>query len=399
MKKILYITSSFTKKGSASIRNFSLVEGFLENNCQVEVLTQKWPSNMEDESLNNRVKNLDIVVYKDYVDILFKIFSQKEVLEKRNKFLYFFWNMKIFKIIRIAVKNIIFYPDLDMEWIRKYNKNIEYSKYDLIISSSDTKTSHYIGRIIKRKYNKTWFTIWGDPWFDDKGTKGIKKVIAYFSEKKILKAADKNIYVSYPTSLQMKKRFKSLSNKIYFFPRTYLDTIISDHKPKECINILYAGSIYYGRNITNIISSIENYNMLHEKKIILNIYGILEESLKKKILMKKDIKVNEPIPYEELKEIIKENDILLFLSNGKNTTQIPGKIYDYFGTDKVILALFEEKGLVYDYIYKTKRCCCYLNIKDKINLEDVVYNIGKNNILYEFSGKAQAKKILELLEK
>ena len=78
MKKILYITSSFTKKGSASIRNFSLIEGFLENNCQVEILTQEWPLDMEDISLNFRSKKLNLIVYKDYIDILFKIFSKKK---------------------------------------------------------------------------------------------------------------------------------------------------------------------------------------------------------------------------------------------------------------------------------------------------------------------------------
>ena len=302
-------------------------------------------------------------------------------------------------MIRTIIKNILFYPDLDMEWIKKYNKNIDYAKYDLIISSSDTKTSHYVARNIKNKYDKTWFTIWGDPWFDDKGTKGIKKILAYFSEKKILQSADKNIYISYPTSIRMKKRFKKLSEKIYFFPRTYLDVIKSPSPNKEQINILYTGSIYYGRNIFSIISAIEKYNLLHKIKIVLNVYGMLEENLKKVILKKEFIKIHDFVPYENLKKIIEENEILLFLSNGKNTTQIPGKIYDYFGTDKVILALFEEKNSVYDYIYSTKRCFCYLNLENEINLEEVVRNIGKNKVLYEFSGKNQAKNILNLLKR
>lgn len=397
MKKILYITSSFYKKGSASIRNCSLVLGLADNNCQIDVLTQKWPEKMEDESLKKIVeKNKNITIFYDQLKIIKKYFYKKEENEKNKVYL----DNKYSKLFREILKNLYFYPDIDMEWINSYSKNLNFEEYDLVITSSDTKTAHYIGKKIKNKYQKKWIQIWGDPWFDDKGTYGIKKLCAYFSEKKLLKSSDLVVYVSKPTSEVMKTRFKKLAKKIEFYPRTFLKQInTNDNERVENKNykFLYPGSIYYGRKINDLLDVIKKYNLNNTKKIEFTFLGEVTKEIKNIFLSYDFVKYKNSVNYEEVCKEIEKSDILIFLSNDSKSNQIPGKLYDYFGTDKTILALFNDinNNEVYEFIKNTKRCICLANEKEEIIIEEIISEIGKFKVLFEYNGSYQANKILK----
>ena len=57
---ILYITTSLLKNESASIRNISLINGLIENDCKVKVVTLDYAKNLEDtflkDSLDGNIK-------------------------------------------------------------------------------------------------------------------------------------------------------------------------------------------------------------------------------------------------------------------------------------------------------------------------------------------------------
>ena len=96
--------------------------------------------------------------------------------------------------------------------------------------------------------------------------------------------------------------------------------------------------------------------------------------------------------------IYKNTDILLYIDNLEKTTQIPGKIYDYVGTDKVILGLCESIE-TYDFLKKFKRIEVFYNQSNKINLEKVIKKIGTKEPLNEYSSKNLAKKFIEKVGK
>ena len=85
-------------------------------------------------------------------------------------------------------------------------------KFDYIISSSDSKTSHFIAREIIKSNNLIvpWIQIWGDPWSDDIGIKNCNFLTKYRikkNEKKLLKEADKIFYISELTANKIKDKF------------------------------------------------------------------------------------------------------------------------------------------------------------------------------------------------
>ena len=85
---------------------------------------------------------------------------------------------------------------------------------------------------------------------------------------------------------------------------------------------------------------------------------------------------------------------MLYLDNIGETTQIPGKIYDYLGTDKVILGLCENFK-TYELLKKFKRIELFYNQVDKIKLESIIEKIGTKFPLKEYSSQNLAKKFIE----
>ena len=68
--KILYITTHFLSNSSASIRNISLVNGLIENGCEVEILTVQVK---EDEYLKEKLSSKVKIKKKIPIDFYNKI--------------------------------------------------------------------------------------------------------------------------------------------------------------------------------------------------------------------------------------------------------------------------------------------------------------------------------------
>lgn len=386
--KILYITSSFDKIGSASIRNIGLVNGLLNNGCEVDVLTQEWPDMMKDPSLKKYQDNR-VCIYKDTIPIINRYFSNRIISTEKKK------ENKVIRFIVDLAKQIYFFPDIDKQWIRLYKKDLDYQKYDLIISSSDTKTAHFIGYKIKTIYDIPWFSYWGDPWKDDMGTRGIKKVIASFFERKFIYYSDAVFYTSLPTIDAIKKEYGNL-NHLYYLPRGYLEKITTHNKVTDRIRLLYPGSIYYGRNISNFIKEITNYNLKHKTKIQLDIYGYCDKKIKE-IYDNEYIIFHDQVDYFTINRIISISDGVIILMNDKNSHQIPGKLYDFFGTNKMIIAIMPGENIgVETFLKSTERCLIYKS--NNINLEEIVEKVYNESWkpLERYDTDRVAKELLEI---
>lgn len=391
--KILYVSSLiFKKSSSASIRNIGLIEGLVENNIDVEILTIKYPERLEDGYLKNKLKNLKI--YYSDLKILNSYLSSKNELngEKKvniiKKMIY-----KGINIIKPVIKDLYFFPDVDKEWISEFDKlHIDFTQYDLIISSSDTKTSHYIGEKIKKSNPLIpWFQIWGDPWASDIGLKGLRKLRAKIKEGKLLEKADKVFYVSPFTVAEMKMKYKKFQPKINYIPRGFLEEVIAKNTSKKELIMTYTGVLNENRNITPFLEKIKEYNEINKKKIIFKLYGSINEDYLKKLKEYKFFEYMGSVSFEKIKEVYRKSDYLLFIDNGGNTTQIPGKIYDYLGTNRKIVCLFKKENKISDYFKNKLNLLVFTN--ENIDMEKIIKSDdGKVNL--DFSNKKIAKTLL-----
>ena len=396
--KVLYITTSLLRNESASIRNISLVNGLIENKVEVDILTLDYSKELEDSFLRNNINekiNIKKINIKKFNNIFTKLKSLKN--NSKNETLKKNWLLKLKDIL----KNILFFPDVLCEGI-KNSDNINFEKnYDYIISSSDSKTSHFIAeRVIKKNNfnNILWIQIWGDPWADDIGLNKLnyflKKRIE-INEKRLLKKADKIFYLSDLTAERIKIKYPDLKNKIFILYRSYLKEIISKNDGENII-CSYTGTIK-NRNILSILNAVKNYNKVSSKKVTLNFYGIgNDENIS--FLGYDFVNIFPRVSFEEVLNIYSKSDILLYVDNLHNSSQIPGKIYDYFGTNKVILALVEGEETK-KFLEKFKRADIYENREEKINLSEVTRKIGLYKVKEEFSPKNIAKKFIQDIKK
>lgn len=204
--KILYITTHFLSNSSASIRNISLVNGLIENGCEVEILTVQVK---EDEYLKEKLSSKVKIKKKIPIDFYNKITS-KEIKK--------YTQIKILKNIKEKLKSWIIFPDVYNIAIKKITKEkIIQGEYNYIISSSDSKSSHFMALelIKKNNLNIDWIQIWGDPWYSDINVEKsifFKKRIRK-NEEKLLGLAKKVFYISALTSKNIKETYPLYEKK------------------------------------------------------------------------------------------------------------------------------------------------------------------------------------------
>lgn len=386
---ILYISALYTRKNSsAAIRNNALVKGLIMLGHRVDVKTIDWGA---DESIFlNTEKNGNI--YKYTLPAIKKVNQYKKNIASKYKILH--------RVVSY-IKPLIMFPDNTKSWIRSYQYGNMAKEYDLMISSSDTKSAHLIASKIKQlSPGLRWIQIWGDPWTYDLNTPWYVKPISYLYEGEILKKADKVVYVSQLTAELMKNKFPKYANKLSYIPRSYYYEC--EQRPKSSdknIKIVYTGTLAYGRNTEQLLKAINDFNTHSNNKIELHIYGAV--AIPSSQLDASNVFVHGEVDYSQIKHVYEQGDFLLFISNkGKTITQIPGKLYDYLGCYQPIICLCDsEQTNLINYLKGISKCIIINNnYKSIYNFFDnlVCSNWSEyQGICYEYSPRNIAEQVLE----
>lgn len=252
--------------------------------------------------------------------------------------------------------------------------------YDVVISSSDPKTSHLCVRELKRQGLQfdRWIQYWGDPWSEDITRASVyPKFVVERIEKCLLSMADKIIYVSPLTLKEQKKLFPDIADKMTFIPIPYERIVRYSTKPKDdyFVTLGYFGS--YQSDIRDI-EPLYRACARHEK-VRLIIVGDSDVSYEDQ----SNISIHRRVSKSDLMKFEEASDVFICVTN-KTGTQIPGKIYHYSGTNKQIMVIvdgghaseiveymstfmrFEVCKNEEDAIYKMINELC---IRDKISVE------------------------------
>ena len=379
--KILFVSSAPLEYGSSSnMRNIALLKGFVDNGYKVYTLTpepQK-ESALYDESI------CDIEIEKKYFIPLGAIHSA--VTMKKNK------KSKIKNYIYNIVKKFKIY-DFRSDLAKREIKIEE--EFDIMISSSDPKSSHLIAEKLKRNnpnITKKWIQYWGDPFADDINNKGyVPKWIIKKEEKRLISIADYVLYVSPFTQKKQQTLYMQQSEKMLFLPIPYKEPIIYEKTNNMNRKLGYFGE-YYTRN-RNILPL---YNVCNEKnEITLNISGNSDLELKET----HNINIYKRLSVKEMRELEKTMDALICICN-KNGTQIPGKVYHYSATNKPIIIILDgsERKKMKEYFDSFNRFIVCEN--DEKSIKNVLDKLEEDNTEYVPLDNLLPKNIVKsLLEK
>jgi hypothetical protein len=339
--RVLYITlSPIDTNTSATLRNKAVLKGLAENGVAIDLLTLSAIEN--NNFFDRKVDKLDNVN-------IIRLAQNKAYssLTKTNKS--FIGRVK--KILMPLARKVFHTFSLYDNTIyraRKLRKaDVPRDYYDLVISSSDPKSSHIAAQKLISDglgYGK-WIQYWGDPMTDDITKKSFHpRWYVKRTEKRILSKADSIIYVSPFTLGRQEEMFPAYSHKMEFIVTPYMQPKIyeKDRVSSEGITIGYFGD--YKSRVRDIGPI---YRYAEKSNIRLVIAGNSDLEL----LPKENIIIYPRISQDEVSRLEEEADVLLCILN-KHGTQIPGKLYHYAATNKPILVLLdgEHKGEMADYI-------------------------------------------------
>ena len=283
-----------------------------------------------------------------------------------------------------------------IKFVKKASRFRSNEEYDCVISLSTPVTSHLLAHdLIESGHIRTrhWIQIWEDPWYSDAfGFNGRKEV--FNEERRLLSFAEKVCYVSPITLENQKKLFPEAADKMFWQP---LPAYYKTHSPSEEKDRSHFG--YFGDYYPTFRDLKPFYTAALEAEIDLAVCGNPHT-----LFSPTDhIRIYPRLPLDQLNTIEDQTGVLVFLCN-KAGGQIPGKIYQYSATNKMILFILdgteEEKKTIREYFEPFDRFVfCENTVEDiKQAMSSILRGeLGdiKNVPLTDFEPKKIVQRILE----
>lgn len=236
--------------------------------------------------------------------------------------------------------------------------------YDIVISTSDPKTSHlFVKELIKRglKYGR-WIQHWGDPLAGDISKNHIYPNFCIERiERKIIGKADKVVYVSPFTLKAQTKRYGSEKTKLAFVPLPCDEPEASelDREGSERISVVYLGDYSSRiRDINPLYLACSNMDFVN-----LTIAGNTDVELKEK----DHIKIFPRVPQAKAKALENQADVIVSIGN-LSGNQIPGKLYySASGQKHIVVAIDgDNKSEMKEYLKSFNRFICCENTVESL---------------------------------
>lgn len=277
------------------------------------------------------------------------------------------------------VRGLIAFPDEHKGWIRFAIATLsdlkDNERVDVILSTSPPISDHLIACRAKQLFNRPWVADFRDLWAANLlGSQRLLQPLQQRLERNTLKAADALVTVSSPWA-------HVLQNK---FPVTPVYTITNGFDPDdfgsqpgsltEFFSITHTGYLYEGKRDPTIL-----FEVLHDliaegavqkDDVRIRFYGPIESwlsPLAERHGLREVVEMPGMIPREEALRRQAESQLLLLLgwSDPRETGQHTGKLFEYFGSARPILAVGGAVGVLTETLNETSTG---VHISDKATL-------------------------------
>lgn len=278
------------------------------------------------------------------------------------------WKKRIANFIR----STFFIPDARIGWlfsaVREGRKMIDMHNIDAIYSSSPPYTCSLIGRALHRQTRLPWVAGLRDPWTEFLTTPHrwwLPARIDKALEHSVLKEADVVECAWKGIISDALRKYPHLdAQKFLHVPNGFDSDEFPDvpQEPSERFTITYSGSLYGLRNPDTLLAAL---NMLVQSgdirpdEVLLRCVGRVGDDVKAKFEADNLRHSIEIIPYVPHKEsvayLLKSDALLLIVDDAKESNEIvPGKVYEYIGVGKPVIALAPAKSAIAELLEETR---------------------------------------------
>ena len=262
---------------------------------------------------------------------------------------------KIFSLI----SDTFFIPDNKIGWKRRAVKAAEEQfkkkNYDVIFATAPPFTDFLIGMELHKKFHRPLVIDYRDPWHDypyKYYPTPLHKLLNYKLEKKVLKASSRILVTSRRTKELILKRFKFLEyHDVTILPHGYDPADLEDDpkihiEKSKRMRIAHAGVFYGDRTpkhflqaLKDVVTSQPHLKDQIELVLIGNLQGEHEKFIKS-LGLEGNVTITGYLDHKHCIAYLKSSDIMWITLN--NDKQSPGKLYEYLGLRKPILACVPE---------------------------------------------------------
>jgi hypothetical protein len=269
------------------------------------------------------------------------------------------------RVIRL-LKTILTFPDSNTAWISLAKKAVqEYEgrqKLDMIITSSPPISCMLLGRRLKTLLGKPWIADFRDLWADGITNSPLKPLKAQV-ERRALTYADALITVSDEWAARLHKRYSD--KPVFSITNGYDPDEFSQPDPPltERFTITYTGHLYSGHRdpspLLHAIRDLIDEGILPVANLCLRFYGPLEPWLPavvRRCELEVITEVCDSVPREQALKLQRESHILLLLGwdDPRETGGHTGKLFEYLGSKRPILAVGGSPGAQTQVLRRTK---------------------------------------------
>lgn len=256
------------------------------------------------------------------------------------------------------IRATFFIPDARVGWlftgVPAALQLIEQFNIQAIYSSSPPYTCSLIARQIKRKTGLKWIAGFRDPWTEFLTTPKRWFLPAMFDralEHSVFREADAVECAWEGIIKDARGKYPELPAEKFFHVPNGFDSAdfpkFDSVKKSTKFTVTYTGSMYGRRNPASFFEALElliRQEKLSPKDIHLRFvgrFGAEVLAMFESASFRSAIEVISYIPHEKSVELLFESDILLLVVDEAKESEeiVPGKVYEYVGTKKPILAI------------------------------------------------------------
>jgi SAM-dependent methyltransferase len=357
MKRVLLVAYHFPPDNEiGAIRPRGLYRYLPEFGWEVLVLT---PKKKRDPA------NWPGVVETGYVDVIGKWKSRFGLRSDRSLQEQMPWvpsggkdGMSTWGRFRKLVGDVVAFPDRQCGWMGDADAAVRciarQYKIDAIISTAVPFTCHLVGRRAKARLGCPWVADFRDPWsLGYYYNYGLLQRFLPAYEAATLRTADEITIVSEPWAAAMRKRYPEVAVECItngFDPSEFSGL---SSAPTEEFSISHTGALHHGRKdpamLFDVISRLIKANVIHPGKLAIRFYGARESWLDQEIESFGLSAVVQQCGNLRRDEVLRAQTgahILLALlwDNPMETGMLPGKVFEYLGARRPILAVGGSKG-------------------------------------------------------
>jgi glycosyltransferase involved in cell wall biosynthesis len=362
-RKVLIVAYYFPPMGMAGVQRTAKFAKFLSKyGWKPTVLTVE-PTGYYafDETLLEEAEKSGVKIVRTRSLDLNHLFKKRNVIKMPSEG---------FRKILQFFSDLIFVPDTKIGWkhkaVKVASKLHKQEHFDLVFATAPPQTDFLIGAALKRKFDIPLIVDYRDAWLDYPFKFFPTPLHRFWHkhlEKRVLKAADRVIVTHRRVKEGILRRFPFINyNEVIivpqgFDPEDFPSSVSEKHDRSMHMRIVHSGTFYADRNPKTFLQALANVLHANPKmrgRIEIMFIGNIrkeDQKLVKRLDLQNVVSFLGYIPHRECVRNLVNSDLLWFIID--NDFQTPGKLYEYFGTRKPIIAslvdgytkqLIEESG-------------------------------------------------------